>query len=318
MSGIATPPPATLEPDKQPPPSPDTPKPKAPRGEAARKTLSAEAAAKATAAITAPDPTPTEGKETKPADAAAPEDEETPLQKAHYEKRMADLKAEVKAESEKLAAERKAFEESKKGRTMAEDKKPEAQAKFELPKIEMPDWDALKEDEDAVPHIKKAFNSLLSAFNALAEKVGGYDSDIDDLVGYATKMSEGRTKRFNKSLAAAIEGTVAKIKETYKIDELPEAVSHSFVKMYQAGLLDIDPHDDDATVAHVLKAWKLDNADLLEKHAGENPAEKAAEKKPVPAIRGASAGGGDGTPGLTKHDRIRAILLQNHPELANR
>src|SRR3990167_5378669 len=182
------------------PPASQTDKPpqKPVRGAAAKATIekaSADAAKAATEAITGDEKV---SHETKPAEAKTLEGEETPLQKAHYEKRMADLKAEVKAESEKLAAERKAFEESKKGRTMAEDKKPEAQAKFELPKIEMPDWDALKEDEDAVPHIKKAFNSLLSAFNALAEKVGGYDSDIDDLVGYATKMSEGRTKRFNK------------------------------------------------------------------------------------------------------------------------
>ena len=179
----------------------------------------------------------------------------------------------------------------------------------------MPDLDSIKEEEDFVPHVKKAFESLhkwaSDAIGKLVEQIEELGGEVGEVADYAEKMSASRTKRVNAAFTTAIEEAKAEIDEMFEIDELPESISKSFIKLWKGGVIEFDPNDELPTKAMLIKAWKTDNADLLEKFKPNAETSNGKEKKkPVIAK---SAGAGDGTAGLTGRDRVKARLRQDMP-----
>ena len=243
---------------------------------------------------------------------------ETDFQKAHREKKEAAKKNAPDPVATENAALKKRIADLEAAAKAPEKK--EAKAKFELPKIDLPDWDKIKEDEDIVPHVKKAFEStvtsLLKTIEQLVERLDARDADIDDLSGFAEKMSQARAKKWTSAINTAIEGAITKIKETYGVDEIPEAVGQAFVKFWQGGVIEHDPNEDLPDADLLLKAWKLDNQDILEKHTAKNgkTEEKKEEAVKKPLIRGASSGGGEGAP-LKGRAAIEAIISKANPGL---
>lgn len=287
-------------------------------GDAARKTLRDAAAAKA-ATVETETPSVVE---VKPAE-KAPEKkvEATPAEKSEAEKlheaKTVDFyKSQVEDLKKQLSEKKQPDPEVKKPDP---EKKVEG-AKFEMPKVEIPDFTKFGDDEDLTPHYNKAFNSLKDAFETtvakLMEKIEELGGDVSEIGEYAQKLSDSRKTKIGNATNKAIEGAVAKIKEEFGLEALPEMVSRDFVKMYQAGLVEIDLLEDLPDVADVMKAWKLANMDIVEKHTAK-AAEKAPEKKPEekkkPVISGASAGAGGGSE-LKGSARVRATLLAHNPE----
>lgn len=234
------------------------------------------------------------------------------FRKAHYEKKMAELRAEREADAEKAkqaaaASDKKAGDDQRKG-----------ESKFELPKFEIPDFSKFPEDEDLTPHLTKAFNHMaevsLKTFEALMAKMEEMGVELKDVSDFATDVSEARSRKINKAFTEAVAEAKEALAETYGIDEDDVSIYQSFVKLWKGGVVELDLHNELPDKEMVLKAWRIDNADILEKHVAKNgKGEKEEEKgKKKPVISGASSGAGGGSQ-LKGRDAVAAMLRKANP-----
>lgn len=194
-------------------------------------------------------------------------------------------------------------------------------------------WDK-PEEGDEYAYTSKAVDKVVAyakaQFDHYETRIAELESKLEEL-GEGTKkfdehvksMTHEKHERIGRQLDRAARGGAAMVKEKYGIELNSESdfedLAMDFAKHVKAGTIKWDPFDDAPTADMMLKAWRLENADLIEKHLGkdddeEGAEEKKAKKETAPKLTRGGARA-DTTQGKNGRSSIEATLRRFNPGL---